>query len=104
MKETEKHLYEHPLPSGLALTEDLPDDPETALALVTELLERDGLDPVTQLTGYLITEDPTYLSEEGEGSPSARSIANHIGRDRLLEALIALYLAHRPHPTEEHER
>ncbi|MBQ9151589.1 MAG: IreB family regulatory phosphoprotein [Clostridia bacterium] len=53
-----------------------------------------GQDPVTQLAGYLITEDPTYLPECGR----ARSLARHIGRDKLLETLIEMYM--KDHPSE----
>ena len=53
-----------------------------------------GQDPITQLTGYLVTEDPTYLPECGR----ARALARHIGRDKLMELLIAEYMDH--HPTE----
>ena len=53
-----------------------------------------GQDPVTQLTGYLITEDPTYLPECGR----ARALARHIGRDKLMERLIEEYMDH--HPTD----
>ena len=47
-----------------------------------------GQDPVTQLTGYLITEDPTYLPE----GTNARALARRVGRDKLLATLIELYL------------
>ena len=53
-----------------------------------------GQDPVTQLTGYLITEDPTYLPECGR----ARALARYIGRDKLMERLIEEYMDH--HPTD----
>lgn len=53
-----------------------------------------GQDPVTQLTGYLITEDPTYLPE----CTRARALARHIGRDKLMEILIEEYMDH--HPTD----
>ena len=51
-----------------------------------------GQDPVTQLAGYLTTEDPTYLPECGR----ARALARHIGRDKLLETLIELYMQDHP--------
>ena len=52
-----------------------------------------GQNPVTQLSGYLITEDPTYLPEGvSSRGVSARSIARRVGRDKLLATLIELYL------------
>ncbi len=102
MKDSGKFLFLDPLTPEVSAQEGMPDDPVEALALVTDLLEADGFNPVTQLAGYLIAEDPTYLSEETEGGLSARSIAHHIGRDKLLEALIEQYLTHRPHNGEAH--
>lgn len=68
-------------------------DPAEAFAAITRSLEDAGYDPVTQLTAYLIADDPTYLPEETD----ARTIARHVGRDKLLEALLAFYLEHRDH-------
>ena len=53
-----------------------------------------GQDPVTQLSGYIITEDPTYLPEAAnESGITARAIARRVGRDKLLTTLIELYLS-----------
>ncbi len=59
--------------------------------LIDGMLES-GFDPVTQLAGYLIAEDPTLLPE----NPELRALCHHLGRDKLLETLIELYMAHRP--------
>lgn len=74
-------------------TEEITYDPTEAFATITRSLEEAGYDPVTQLTTYLIADDPTFLPEETE----ARAIAHHVGRDKLLEALLAFYLEHRDH-------
>ena len=68
-------------------------DPAEAFAAITRSLTEAGYDPVTQLTAYLIADDPTYLPEETD----ARVIAHHVGRDKLLAALLAFYLEHRDH-------
>ena len=73
--------------------EEVAYDPTEAFATITRSLEDAGYDPVTQLTAYLIADDPTYLPEETD----ARTIARHVGRDKLLEALLAFYLEHRDH-------
>ena len=62
------------------------------LAAPIRIIEECGQDPVTQLAGYLITEDPTYLPEYFH----ARGLADRIGRDKLLETLIELYMADHP--------
>lgn len=63
-------------------------DPRDALASLVGSVEACGQDPATQLFGYLITEDPTYLPDEGQ----ARTLARRVGRDRLLHALIDAYI------------
>lgn len=45
-------------------------------------------DPVTQLAGYLTTEDPTYLP----ACNCARNLARHTARDELLRVLLESYL------------
>ena len=68
---------------------DLPDlTPAETLAELTRIIQANGQNPTTQLSGYLIADDPTYLPE----SDQARALARRIGRDKLLETLIQLYL------------
>ncbi len=71
--------------------EDLSYEASEAFAAITRSLADAGYDPITQLTTYLIADDPTFLPEETD----ARAIARRIGRDKLLEALLAFYLEHR---------
>ncbi len=66
--------------------------PEEALSALVRCMAASGFDPVTQLSGYLIAEDPTYLPDDCE----VRAMVNRMGRDKLLETLIELYLAHHP--------
>lgn len=73
--------------------EDAVYDAAEAFDAITRSLEDAGYDPVTQLTAYLIADDPTYLPEETD----ARVIAHRVGRDKLLEALLCFYLEHRDH-------
>ncbi len=65
---------------------------EASLSELIAIIRDCGQDPATQLSGYLITEDPTYLPE----SNHARAIASRVGRDRLLTALIELYIRYCP--------
>jgi uncharacterized protein (UPF0297 family) len=68
---------------------------EESLSELIAIIRDCGQDPATQLSGYLITEDPTYLPE----SNHARAIANHVGRDKLLTTLIELYIRYCPSAT-----
>lgn len=65
---------------------------EDSLSELIAIIRDCGQDPVTQLSGYLITEDPTYLPEGSD----ARAIARRVGRDKLLTTLIELYIRYCP--------
>ncbi len=69
---------------------------ESSLSTLIAIIRDSGQDPVTQLSGYLITEDPIYLPE----GTQARAIARRVGRDQLLETLIELYIRYCPSETE----
>ena len=67
---------------------------EASLTELISIIRDCGQDPVTQLSGYIITEDPTYLPEAAnESGVTARAIARRVGRDKLLTTLIELYLS-----------
>ena len=68
------------------------EDSRLSLTELIAIIRESGQDPVTQLSGYLITEDPIYLPEGTE----ARAIARRVGRDKLLETLIDLYIRYCP--------
>ena len=52
-------------------------------------LQAKGYDPVTQLTGYLISGDPTYITSYGQ----ARSMICRLERDEIMEELVRFYIA-----------
>ncbi len=70
----------------------LPVDKETqlkeTLTLVYDALKEKGYDPVNQIVGYILSEDPTYITTYN----NARSKIRHIDRDELLQALVKNYL------------
>ena len=47
-----------------------------------------GYNPINQLVGYIISEDPTYITNH----KNARSLIRKIDRDELMEELIKNYL------------
>jgi len=47
-----------------------------------------GYDPVRQIAGYILSEDPVYITDW----KNARSMIQHIDRDELLKDLIRTYL------------
>lgn len=56
---------------------------------VYHALSAKGYDPITQIVGYLISGDPTYIT----GYQNARSLICRIDRDELLEELVQFYLS-----------
>ena len=58
------------------------------LVAVYEALREKGYDPINQLVGYIISEDPTYITNH----KSARSLIRRIDRDELLGMLLRYYL------------
>ena len=58
------------------------------LKTVYEALMEKGYDPINQLVGYIISEDPTYITNH----KNARSLIRKIDRDELMEELIRNYL------------
>ena len=89
MSDTNKFLYLDTAEAAVAEREDTPCPCcEDSLTELISIIRACGQDPATQLSGYLITEDPTYLPE----GTNARALARRVGRDKLLATLIELYL------------
>ncbi len=57
------------------------------LNIVYEALQEKGYNPVNQLTGYLITGDPTYITSHKR----ARVLIIKVERDEVLEYLLIKY-------------
>jgi uncharacterized protein (UPF0297 family) len=55
---------------------------------VYKALQTKGYDPINQLVGYLISEDPTYITGYG----NARTLITQVERDELLRELLRNYL------------
>ena len=60
------------------------------LSSVYDSLKVKGYNPINQLVGYIISEDPTYITNYN----NARSLIRHIDRDELLQTLVKYYLTH----------
>ena len=60
---------------------------ETLIAVYDALHER-GYDPLGQIAGYVLSEDPTYITTHG----GARALAQKLDRDELLKAMLSVYL------------
>ena len=58
------------------------------LTKVYAALEENGYNPVNQIVGYILSEDPTYITSHN----SARTLIRKIDRDELLQVLVRRYL------------
>lgn len=59
------------------------------LRRVFDALNEKGYNPINQIVGYLLTEDPTYITNYN----NARSMICKLDRDELLQELVRCYLA-----------
>ncbi len=53
-------------------------------------LQDKGYNPINQIVGYILSEDPTYVTNHN----NARALIRKIDRDELLQALVRFYLSH----------
>ena len=58
------------------------------LCKVVGALREKGYDPVSQIVGYVLSGDPTYIT----GHNNARAVISKIERDEILEELVKYYL------------
>ena len=60
------------------------------LTSVHAALKEKGYNPLNQIVGYILSEDPTYITNHN----NARALIRKIDRDELLEELVKFYLEH----------
>ena len=76
-----------PLPEGRETASDM-------LAHVYRALQGKGYDPITQLVGFVLTGDPTYITS----FQGARSLICRLERDEILEELVRFYVENKLNP------
>ncbi|MDO5152537.1 MAG: IreB family regulatory phosphoprotein [Eubacteriales bacterium] len=79
---TEKDTQKFTVPS------DDKENMRRILRSVYEALTEKGYNPINQIVGYLLTEDPTYITNYN----GARSMICKIDRDELMQVLVSAYL------------
>ncbi|MEG0899763.1 MAG: IreB family regulatory phosphoprotein [Oscillospiraceae bacterium] len=62
---------------------------KSILTTVYDALRQKGYNPINQIVGYILSEDPTYITTHN----NARSLIRKIDRDELLQILVKSYLA-----------
>ena len=59
------------------------------LTRVYDALKEKGYNPINQIVGYILSEDPTYITTHN----NARNLIRKIDRDTLLQSLVKYYLS-----------
>lgn len=54
------------------------------ISTVYEALVEKGYDPTSQIVGYLLSGDPTYITSHN----NARGLLNRVERDEIIELLV----------------
>ena len=68
------------------------DNMRRILRSVFDALNEKGYNSINQIVGYLLTEDPTYITNYN----NARSMICKLDRDELLQELVRCYLFEKP--------
>ena len=64
------------------------DQTKIILQEIYNALSERGYNPINQIVGYIITEDPTYITNH----KNARALICRIDRDELMGSLVKNYL------------
>ena len=64
------------------------DHMHSILRTVFDALNEKGYNPINQIVGYILSEDPTYITNH----MGARTLIRKIDRDELLQVLVRRYL------------
>ncbi len=73
---------------SFSLVENKEEQMKRVLDEVYDALRQKGYNPVNQIVGYLLSEDPTYITTHN----NARSLIRKVDRDELLQAMVRKYL------------
>ena len=73
---------------SFSLGEDREKEVKQLLTTIYDALRQKGYNPINQLVGYILSEDPTYITTYN----NARSLIRRIDRDELLRILVKSYL------------
>lgn len=71
-----------------SLGQDRGEEIKSILSTVYDALQEKGYNPINQIVGYILSEDPTYITNYN----NARSLIRKLDRDELLQELVKSYL------------
>lgn len=73
---------------SFSIYEDKQNEIKKILTEVYDALRQKGYNPINQIVGYILSEDPTYITTHN----NARTLIRKIDRDELLQLLVKSYL------------
>ena len=73
-----------------SLVDDSNAEMKRILTTVYVALQEKGYNPINQIVGYILSEDPTYITTH----KNARALIRKVDRDELLQTLVKYYLNH----------
>ena len=71
-----------------SVKQDRKEEIKKTLNIVYAALLEKGYNPINQIVGYILSEDPTYITTYN----NARSLIRHVDRDELLQEMVKTYL------------
>jgi uncharacterized protein (UPF0297 family) len=87
MKERINKMSENTI--AFSLESERENDIKRILKIVYAALEEKGYNPINQLVGYILSEDPTYITTYN----NARSHIRKVDRDELLQIIVKNYIS-----------
>lgn len=69
--------------------QDRSSEMKAILVSVYDSLKERGYNPINQIVGYILSEDPTYITNHN----NARTLIRKVDRDELLQELVRQYLS-----------
>ena len=72
-----------------SIYEDRDKEIKRILTDVYHALKEKGYNPINQIVGYILSEDPTYITNHN----NARTLIRKLDRDELLQELLKSYLS-----------
>ena len=79
---------EHDKTITFSIADEREQEMKRTLQTVYRALIEKGYNPINQIVGYNLSEDPTYITNHN----NARGLIRKIDRDELLNALVKNYL------------
>lgn len=71
-----------------SITQDREAEVRQTLLQIYNALKEKGYNPINQIVGYILSEDPTYITNHN----NARGLIRKIDRDELLNLMVKNYL------------